>query len=93
MRKVIFSRHAISQMFEREISVSDVETTIAHGDVIEDYPDDKPYPSRLIIYKLVDRPIHVVAAENIHENEIIVVTAYEPSLSIWDSDFRKRRLK
>ena len=93
MLKVIFSRHAISQMFDRGISVDDIEKTISHGEVIDAYPDDNPYPSRLMLYKLADRPIHAVVAENIHEQEVIVVTAYEPNLSLWDSDFRMRRLK
>ena len=35
MLKVIFSRHAISQMFDRGISVDDIEKTITHGEVIE----------------------------------------------------------
>lgn len=93
MPKVICSRHAISQLFDCGISVDDVEKAIAHGEVIEAYPDDKPYPSRLVLHKVADRPIHAVVAENIHEQEIIVVTAYEPNLLLWDSDFRKRKLK
>ena len=93
MLKVIFSRHAISQMFDRGISVDDVEKTIAHGEIIEEYPRDMPYPSRHLLLKLVDRPIHAVVAENIHEQEVIVITAYEPNLSLWESDFRKRKLK
>jgi hypothetical protein len=74
-------------------SVDDIEKTITHGEVIEAYPDDEPYPSRLVLHKVADRPIHAVVAENIHEHEVIVVTAYEPNLSLWDSDFRKRKLK
>ncbi len=93
MLKVIFSRHAITQMFDRGISIDDIEKIIVQGDVIEDYPDDKPFPSRLMLYKVIDRPIHAVVAENIHEQEIVVVTAYEPNLTLWESDFRKRRLK
>ena len=93
MRKVIFSRHAISQMFDREISVDDIEKAIADGETIESYPDDKPYASRLILHKRADRPIHAVVAENIQAQEIIVVTAYEPSKTLWDAEFRKRKLK
>lgn len=93
MLKVIFSRHAISQMFDRGISVDDIEKTITQGEVIEAYPDDKPYPSRLVLHKVADRPIHAVLAENILNQEIILVTAYEPNLRLWDSEFRKRKLK
>ncbi len=65
MCKVIFSRHAVSQMFDREISVDDVEKIIAEGEIIESYPDDTPYPSRLILHNLAGRPLHVVLAENV----------------------------
>ncbi len=93
MLKVIFSRHAISQMFDRGISVEDIEQTIACGEIIEMYQDDRPYPSRLLLHKLNDRPIHAVVAENPQDQEVIVVTAYEPNLSLWDPEFRKRRLE
>ena len=93
MFRVIFSRHAIGQMFDRGISIDDIETTISNGEVIEAYTDDKPYPSRLILHKLGDRPIHVVVADNLQDQEVIVVTAYEPSLAIWELEFRKRKLK
>jgi hypothetical protein len=93
MFKVIFSRHAVSQMFERGISVEDIEKTITDGEIIEAYSDDKPYPSRLMFYKLGNRPIHAVVAENLQDQEFIVVTAYEPNLTLWDSEFRKRKIK
>jgi hypothetical protein len=93
MNKVIFSRHAITQMFDRGISVDEIEQTIAFGEIIEKYPDDKPYPSRLILHKMNGRTIHAVVAENLQDQEVIVVTAYEPNLSLWDQEFRKRKLK
>jgi hypothetical protein len=52
-------------MFDREISVDDVEKIIAEGEIIESYPDDTPYPSRLILHNLAGRPLHVVLAENV----------------------------
>ena len=34
-----------------------------NGEVIEEYPDDKPYPSALIFGKTTtDRPLHMVCA-------------------------------
>ena len=91
--KVVFSKHAISQMFDRNISVDNIEESIADGETIEKYSDDKPYPSRLILHECIDRPIHVVVAENTEDQEIVVVTAYEPSEMLWDAEFRKRKSK
>jgi len=90
--KVVFSKHAITQMFERDISVDDIEKCL-EGETIEVYSEDNPYPSRLIFMICKNRPIHVVIAENSDDKEIIVVTAYEPTLFLWELGFRKWKLK
>ncbi|MEH2122820.1 DUF4258 domain-containing protein [Nostoc sp.] len=46
---LVFSRHAIQQMFYRRISQKEVKTAISYGEVIEENPDDTPYPSYLIL--------------------------------------------
>ncbi|WP_414859129.1 DUF4258 domain-containing protein [Nostoc sp. KVJ3] len=46
---LVFSRHAIQQMFYRRISQKDVKTVISYGEVIEENPNDTPYPSYLNI--------------------------------------------
>jgi hypothetical protein len=43
-----FSRHAVDQTVFRRIMVSEVREAIAVGEVIEDYPNDKYWPSCLI---------------------------------------------
>lgn len=48
-QNINFSRHAIQQMFYRRISKKEVETVIAYGQIIEENPDDTPYPSYLIL--------------------------------------------
>ena len=47
--KLVFRVHALRRMFERQLSVEDVEAVIDSGETIEDYPDDTPYPSRLVL--------------------------------------------
>lgn len=88
---LVFRPHAIQRMFERGISTPQVRRALEEGQVIEDYPDDSPYPSRLVLGWHESRPIHVVAAHNEEENETIVITVYEPDPQKWDSDFRRRR--
>jgi len=36
-------------MFVRSIAVTEVRTVIEQGDTIERYPQDTPYPSRLVL--------------------------------------------
>jgi len=78
-------------MFEREISDEEVLKVIQEGEVIEEYPNDEPYPSMLILDFVNDRPIHVVLAVNEEESMGIVVTAYQPDPSLWRDNFRRRR--
>jgi hypothetical protein len=78
-------------MFERHIDEHDVRAVLSSGEVIEDYPADTPYPSRLLLGWRGARPIHVVAADNTADDETIVITVYEPDLLHWESDFRGRK--
>jgi len=89
--RLSFSRHAITRMFERGLSVSDVRDVIAHGDAIASYPDDQPYPSTLLLGYSGKRPIHVVVAQAPADGACFVITAYEPDPAVWTDDFRRRR--
>lgn len=65
---------------------------VAEGEVIQSYPDDRPYPSRLVLGWRGARPIHVVVAEDCEAGILIVVTAYEPDPVQWDAGFRRKAL-
>jgi len=64
---------------------------IQEGEVIDNYPDDLPYPSCLIFKKVSDRPIHVVVALDSENDFAYLITVYEPSPEEFESDFRTRR--
>jgi hypothetical protein len=88
--KIVYRTHALVRMFERRIRVEDVRGVLVNGETIEDYPDDIPYPSRLILGWRGRRPLHVVAAYNADDEEIIVITVYDPDPALWSQDFRRR---
>ena len=88
--KIIFRTHAIIRMFQRRVDEKDVRSDLGTGEIIEVYPDDTPYPSRLILGWLGSRPLHVVAAENITDSETIVITVYEPEQGKWSPNFKRR---
>lgn len=89
--KITFRTHAVRRMFERSVSTDEVRAVIATGEIIADYPDDTPYPSRLMLGWRGDRPLHVVAAYNGTGDEMIVVTVYEPAAADWEPDFRRKK--
>jgi hypothetical protein len=92
--QVFYSAHARREMREEElgeIKEQEVFNAIRNGEVIEDYPDDKPYPSALVIgFSESDKPLHIVCAYDSKDNLVIVVTAYRPDPNKWIK-FRSRR--
>jgi uncharacterized protein DUF4258 len=78
-------------MFERRISQENVKYVIQKGEIVENYPNDLPYPSRLILGWIGSKPLHVVLAENMEQKEWIVITVYEPDSNKWDNNFRMRK--
>ena len=89
--KIIYRVHAVRRMFERGIAEEDVQKALETGEEIAAYPDDQPYPSKLMLGWSAHRPLHVVAADNSKDDEIIVITVYEPDPALWEDGFRRRR--
>lgn len=78
-------------MMERDIPIDAVKQVILSGEVIEDYPDDKPCPSALFLGWVEGTPLHVVAAQCPERNWCFVITAYKPDLEHFESDYKTRR--
>jgi hypothetical protein len=89
-RKITYHLHAVQWIFERVIGAEEARYVLETGEAIEEYPDDTPYPSRLILGSHKGRLIHIVAAENLINEEIIIITVYDPDPSEWDSKCRKK---
>ena len=90
-RKIKYSDHAFMQMFYRNISFEVVEDVLRNGITIEEYPDDNPYPSRLLFGFVKNRPIHMVVAFEENKKTCIIVTAYQPDEKWWTSNFKTRK--
>lgn len=87
---VTYKFHGAQQMFARRIIEPEIETIIATGEVIANYPDDRPYPS-VLLHKFVGiRPLYAVVARDTAGN-YYVVTAYQPDPALWESDYKFKR--
>ena len=86
----MFSGHAIIRMFDRGLSTNDVTAAIRGGETVFDYPNDEPYPSCLLLGTVEGKPVHVVVARDEIDYSCYVVTAYVPSLELWQADFKTR---
>ncbi len=91
-RRLVFRVHAVRRMFERGISPDDVALALHSGEIIEEYPADTPFPSRLVLGHLSnERPLHVVAADDDREQITYIITVYEPDPDQWTADLRRRK--
>ena len=90
-QRLVFRVHALQAMFLRRISDEEVGDVLLNGRTIEEYPEDRPYPSRLVLGWPGSRPIHVVAADNPAEQETIIITVYEPDPERWEEGFERRK--
>ena len=86
-----FSEHVFRRMAERSFSPNTIKEVIQNGKTIKEYPDDTPYPSRIILGYDGNRPIHVVSAYDQDDDMEYIITVYEPDTQLWTSDFTKRR--
>ena len=89
---LVFRVHAIQRMFSRGIIEDIVRRALETAQTLQEYPDDQPYPSRLVLGWHGTQPIHMVIALNEDENQVIVITVYEPDPAEWGSDFSRRIL-
>jgi len=85
--------HADEEANNDEISLVQAFESIANGEVIERYPEDKPYPSCLIYSRLGNGdPIHTVWAFNPTTNASVLITTYRPDPRRWiDGKIRKTK--
>ncbi|MDZ7720014.1 MAG: DUF4258 domain-containing protein [Balneolaceae bacterium] len=90
--RIIWKRHALQRMMERNISRSDVKKVLINGKIIEHYSTDHPFPSVLMFdYLKNDEPLHVVAALDKQADRCYIITAYKPDLRHFKEDFKTRR--
>jgi hypothetical protein len=73
--------HARERMAERGVSTEDLISLIINGEIIENYPDDFPYPSALILGYMSGTAFHVVVAKG--KNLVKVVKVYRADEDIW----------
>jgi len=63
--RIKITDHADEEAFDDLLSYEEIYFSATHGEIIEDYPKDKPYPSCLIFGKnFQGEPIHSVWGYN-----------------------------
>jgi len=84
-------KHTLVRLAERNISQDVVLEVILEGEVIENYPKDRPFSSCLLFKVVKGKPFHVVVSLDEQNQKGYIITTYEPTLDKFESDFKKRR--
>ena len=85
--------HAYEEALSDNLTFEEVLTSVIRGEIIEQYPTDKPYPSCRIFGENCRRePVHSVWAYNRENSWAVVITVYRPDPKRWIA-FKTRRTK
>lgn len=92
LENIQITLHAAKRLEQRGISTDDLISCIQTGEIIEQYPDDYPFPSCLILGSSVaGRAVHIVVGSDLET--LWIVTAYYPDPEQWSPDFKIRKEK
>ena len=88
--RILWTYHVNMRLGQRFIAR---ETIIAAEsyEIVEAYPDDKYFPSYLLLGRLGEEVFHALFGTDVDEQNVRVVTAYYPSLEEWEEDLKTRR--
>ncbi len=89
--RVFWTYHVNMRLEERSITRETILSSVNNMEIIEEYPDDKYFPSYLLRSRYENIWYHILIAVDLVGNNVRVVTAYLPSLSKWEPDFKTRR--
>jgi hypothetical protein len=92
-KRIRITDHADEEAESDQLTFDEVYFSVISGEIIEDYPDDKPYPSCLIYgQNFSGDPVHSVWAFNDENQWAVLITVYRPDPERW-INFRERKEK
>ncbi|MBR2214809.1 MAG: DUF4258 domain-containing protein [Selenomonadaceae bacterium] len=87
---IAMTNHLEKRMEERGFTRKEIVYAILHGEIIEEYPQDFPHPSCLILgCTVAGRYLHVVVA--VEPVLLRLVTVYEPDPNVFPDMKHRRR--
>ena len=91
--RIRVSDHADEEAHADHLSFDDICTSVFQGDIIEEYPEGKPYPSCLVFgLNAGNEPVHSVWGYNMENRWAVLITVYRPDPDRWiDSRIRRKK--
>ena len=89
--RIRITDHADEEAHADNLLFDEIFFSVFQGEIIEDYPHDKPYPSCLIFGRTYEgEPVHSVWGYNEQSRWAVLITVYRPDPNKW-VDWRRRR--
>lgn len=82
--RIRITDHADEEALADRLSYDEIFLSVLQGEVIEDYPGDKPFPSCLVHGETFSgEPVHSVWAYNEANQWAVLITVYRPDPKRW----------
>jgi len=89
--RIRITDHADEEAQADRLTFDEIVVSVFQGEIIEEYPDDKPYPSCLVYGDTFSgAPVHSVWAYNQENHWAVLITVYRPDPQRW-MNWRVRR--
>ena len=83
--------HADEEAQNDRLSYDEIFSSVLTGEIIEDYHDDKPFPSCLVAGNIFEgKPVHSVWAYNAETKWAVLITVYRPDPAKWVNCIKRR---
>jgi len=92
-KRIQITDHADEETQADKLKYEEIYYSVLNGEIIEDYPQDTPYPSCLIYGQtFAGEPVHSVWAYNQKSKWAVLITVYRPDPKRWiDYKIRKKK--
>ena len=91
--RVRWTYHVTMRLDQRKLTARVLRDAAATLEIIERYPHDKYLPSFLLRGERPGIIFHTQIATDVADDNIRVITMYEPDPNKWDAEFRVRRIR
>ena len=82
--RIRITNHAVEEAQADYLTFDEIFFSVLEGEIIEDYPTDKPFPSCLIYGKnFANAPVHSVWGYNQETQWAVLITVYRPDPNRW----------
>jgi hypothetical protein len=89
--RIRVTSHAQKEAQADGLTLEQIYTSVIRGEMIKEYPDDRPYPSCLILgFTVAGQAVHSVWAYNSENRFAVLITVYRPDPNLWEN-FRERK--